>query len=52
MVESDSVPALVAAIQRIMDNPQLDEHLAQNARRDSVQYSWDERARRILDHAL
>lgn len=52
MVESDSAPALVTAIQRMMDNPRLGEHLARNARRDSQQYSWDERARRILSHAL
>lgn len=52
MIESDSVPALEAAIRQIMDNPGLAGKLGRSARNDSMQYSWEARARRILTHAL
>lgn len=52
LIESDSVTAQVTAIKRIMNSPLLENQLAKNARLDSVRYSWDERARRILNNAL
>lgn len=48
----DSVVELVQAIRRIVKSPRLAELLSRNARRDSQQYSWEERACRVLDHAL
>jgi glycosyltransferase involved in cell wall biosynthesis len=52
LIQPDSAAELTQAIIRILAEPNLAEHLSQNARRDSQQYSWDERAQRILQHAL
>lgn len=51
-VTPDSSPALIEAIQRIRNEPELAERIARNARRDSARYSWEERARRILSHVM
>lgn len=52
LISPDSPEALRDAIQGLVDSPRLAEQLAQTARRDSQQYSWDERARRILNHVV
>ena len=52
MIKPDSVSELIKAIERIRVNPKLGEQLAKNAQKDSKQYSWEERAKRILEHAL
>ncbi|MFN0070872.1 MAG: glycosyltransferase family 4 protein [Chloroflexota bacterium] len=49
LVEPDSPTALAAGIRRILDNPRLAESLASRARLDVMAYTWDARARRILD---
>lgn len=51
-IKPDSGVELVKAIKKIRDNPRLGKFLAKNARQDSLNYSWDKRAKRILIHAL
>jgi glycosyltransferase involved in cell wall biosynthesis len=44
----DKVTAWVGALQALLDNPVRRNELAQQARADAQQYSWTERAKRIL----
>jgi len=52
LIRPDSVIDLIEAIRYILASRGLTESLSKNARRASMKYSWDERASRILDHAL
>ncbi len=49
LVPPENVPALADALCRLYDDPQLRERLGAAAKRESGQYSWQGRARRILN---
>ena len=51
LVTPDNVSALTAAIQRLMSDQSLGQRLATTARFDVAQYTWEGRARHILDSA-
>jgi glycosyltransferase involved in cell wall biosynthesis len=47
LVEPGSVDALAAGIRRIVGDAALGRRLAENARRDAAEYTWDKRAERL-----
>ncbi len=49
LVPPENVPALADALCRLYDDPQLRERLGAAAKQESGQYSWQVRARRILN---
>ncbi len=46
---AEDTPAWTAAVRALLDDPARREALASQARQDSLQYSWTERAKRALD---
>ena len=48
LVPPNSGQALAAGIQWLLDHPEVAAGLGEQARRDAQQYSWDNRARRIV----
>lgn len=52
LANPDDVEAIRTAIERLRDNPALRESLAQQARIDVEDYTWQARAKRIHDTAL
>ncbi|MFX0210221.1 MAG: glycosyltransferase [Candidatus Hodarchaeota archaeon] len=48
IVERDSGRALASGIQWLLDHPEFTRKLAEQARRDAEQYSWENRGRRIV----
>lgn len=49
LVKPDNPRALAEGIQKVLNTPGLRYRLAEQARKDVQQYSWNERAERILD---
>ena len=49
LVEPDNPEALAVGIRRVLDNSEWAEQLAARAYEDVKQYTWEKRARRILD---
>lgn len=49
LVRPDDPTALAAGLRRILNEPRLAGRLADRARSDVAQYSWDRRAERVLD---
>jgi glycosyltransferase involved in cell wall biosynthesis len=45
----DDAPAWIAAVRDLLNNPAMREALALQAKKDSQQYSWTERAKHALD---
>jgi glycosyltransferase involved in cell wall biosynthesis len=48
LVAPNDPPALAAAVNCLLDDPELAQRLASQARRDAADFSWERRARRIL----
>jgi len=49
LLPPDDIQAWVSALKTLQNEPELREELASQARKDAKDYSWDRRARRILD---
>ena len=49
LLPSNDVNAWVSALRELQEDPEQRTRLAENARRDAAGYSWQARARRILD---
>jgi len=49
LVNPDDPEALAGGIQRVLDNPEWAQGLAERAFQDVQEYTWEKRARRILD---
>jgi glycosyltransferase involved in cell wall biosynthesis len=48
----EDVPAWIAAVRALLDDPERREAMGTHAKADSLQYSWVERAKRALDGFL
>ncbi len=46
---AEDVPSWVTAVRTLLDDPARREAMASQARQDSLQYSWTERAKRALN---
>jgi glycosyltransferase involved in cell wall biosynthesis len=49
LVESDSVDSLTAGILKILNYPTMADRISKQAHKDVQQYTWNKRARKILD---
>jgi len=49
LVEPDSPEALAEGIKRVLDDPDLARRISEQAYKEVGQYSWEERARKILE---
>jgi len=49
LVEPDDPRALLKGIQRVLDDPDLARRISEQAYSEVMQYSWEERARKILE---
>ena len=48
LVEPDNPEALAEGIKRVLDNPELANSIAAQARKDVEDYTWEKRSKKIL----